>query len=67
MEPGRGCNFIPGRRDDVLVVIFGNDEILPALHGEYNVNIKLRVGVCHARKMPLLTELENFFRLGFYK
>src|SRR5271165_3630366 len=55
--------------DDVFldfVVVFGWDEVLPAFDSEYDVNINLRIGVGHARKMPLLTELENPFRSGFY-
>jgi hypothetical protein len=44
--------------------MFRFDEILPALDGEHDVNIYLRVGVRHARKMPLLTELGNTFPVG---
>ena len=46
-----------------LVVVRGSDEVLPALNSEYDLDINLRVGVCHARKMPLLAELENLFWL----
>jgi hypothetical protein len=50
-----------------LVVVFRLDEALPAFDGKHDVNINLRVGVGHARKMPLLTELENLFCLGSTK
>src|ERR1019366_6671584 len=43
------------------------DEALPAFDGEHNMEINLRVGVGHAPKMPLLTELENLFYSAFYK
>lgn len=46
-----------------FVVVLRRDEILPAFDGEHDVNINLRVGICHAQKMPLLAELENLFRL----
>jgi len=46
-----------------LVVVFRLDEALPAFNGEHDVDINLRVGVCHARNMSLLTELENLFWL----
>ena len=41
------------------------DQVLPALDGEDGVDIDLGVGVGHAPTMPLLTELENGFFLGF--
>ena len=44
-----------------FVVIFGFDEVLPAFDCEYDVNVDLRVGIGHLRKMPLLAELENIF------
>ena len=44
-----------------FVVVFRRDEILPTFDGEHDVDINLRVGVGHAPKMPLLTELENLF------
>ena len=42
-----------------FVVVFRLDEALPAFDGEHDMDINLRVGVGHAPKMPLLTELEN--------
>jgi hypothetical protein len=50
-----------------FAVVFGFDEILSAFDGEHDVDVDLRVGVGHARKMPLLTELRNLFLVGFYK
>src|ERR1039458_4127593 len=50
-----------------FVVVFRLDEVLPAFDGEHNMEIDLRVGVGHASKMPLLTELENLFYSAFYK
>src|SRR5882724_4180969 len=50
-----------------LVVMFWIEEVLPAFDGEHNMDINLRVGVGHASKMPLLTELENLFFGCFYK
>jgi len=50
-----------------FVVMFGFDEVLPAFNSEHNMNVNLRIGICHAPKMPLLTELENLFLSGFYK
>ena len=44
-----------------FVVVFRRDEILPAFNGEHDVNVNLRVGVCHAPNMSLLTELGNSF------
>jgi hypothetical protein len=44
-----------------LVVVFRLDEALPAFNSEHDMDINLRVGVGHAPKMPLLTELENIF------
>ena len=44
-----------------FIVVFGLDEALPAFDSKHDVNINLRVGVGHALKMPLMTELENFF------
>src|SRR6266540_1979265 len=40
-----------------LVVVLRANEILSAFDGEDDMDIDLRVGVGHARKMPLLTEL----------
>ena len=34
---------------------------MSAFHGEYELDIDLRIGICHPQKMPLLTELENLF------
>lgn len=50
-----------------LVVVFRLDEALPTFDGEHNVDIDLRVGIGHAPKMPLLTELENLFCPGSTK
>jgi hypothetical protein len=50
-----------------FVVVFGFDEILPAFDGKHDMDVNLGVGVGHARKMPLLTELGNLFRCGCYK
>ena len=46
-----------------FVVVFRLDEALPAFNGEHDVDVNLHVGVGHAQKMPLLTELENQFIL----
>src|ERR1700722_19605217 len=46
-----------------LVVVSRLDEVLPAFNGEHGLNVNLCIGVCHGRKMPLLTELENPFWL----
>ena len=46
-----------------LVVAFRRDEALPAFDGEDDLDVDLRVGVGHARKMPLLTELGSSFAL----
>ena len=49
---------------DVLlqfVAVFRPDKVLPAFDGKHNVDVDLRVGVRHARKMPLLTELGESF------
>jgi len=65
-----GNQFLPLRRDDArdvflqFVVMFGLNEILPAFDGEHDVDVNLRVGVGHGRKMPLLTELENLISDG---
>jgi hypothetical protein len=50
-----------------FVVIFGFNEILSAFDGEHDMDVNLRVGVGHTRKMSLLTELGNLFSCGFYK
>jgi hypothetical protein len=50
-----------------LVVVFRLDKALPAFDGKHDVNVDLRVGIGHARKMTLLTELENLFCLGSTK
>jgi hypothetical protein len=39
--------------------VFRLDEVLPAFDGKHDMEIDLRVGVGHVRKMPLLTELGN--------
>src|SRR5579863_8999010 len=39
------------------------DQTLPALHGEYHMDVYLAVGIGHPQTMPLLTELENLFVL----
>ena len=44
-----------------FVVALWRDEVLPAFDGEHDLNVDLCVGVGHARKMPLLTELGNHF------
>jgi len=41
--------------------------ILPAFNGKYDMDVDLRVGVGHGRKMPLLTELKIFFPDEFYR
>ena len=43
--------------------VFLKDEVLPAFNREYSLDVNLRIGVCHGRKMPLLTELGNPFWL----
>ena len=50
-----------------FIIVFRRDEILPAFNGEHDVDINLRVGVCHTRNMSLLTELENPFYLDSTK
>jgi hypothetical protein len=40
---------------------------LAAFDGKHDMDVNLGVGVGHARKMPLLTELGNLFRCGCYK
>jgi hypothetical protein len=50
-----------------FIVMFGFDEVLSPFNGEHNVDINLRIGVGHGWKMPLLTELENLFRVGSTK
>ena len=50
-----------------FVVVFRLDEALPAFNGEHDMEIDLRVGVGHAPKMPLLTELENLFYSQSYR
>ena len=50
-----------------FVVALWRDEVLPAFDGEHDLNVDLCVGVGHAGKMPLLTELGNHFLGGFYK
>jgi hypothetical protein len=47
--------------------VFRLDKALPAFDGKHDVNVDLRVGIGHARKMTLLTELENLFCLGSTK
>jgi hypothetical protein len=70
VQPAFKARFIPvvslivSDAGDVLlefVIVFRPDEILPALDGEHDIDVNLRVGIGHARKMPLLTELEIFF------
>jgi hypothetical protein len=41
--------------------VVGPDQVLSALNGKDDVDINLRVGIGHAQKMPLLTELGNLF------
>src|ERR1700690_1806525 len=50
-----------------FVVVFGFDEVLSAFDSKHDVDVNLRVGVGHARKMPLLTELVNLFWLDSTK
>ena len=50
-----------------FVVMVRLDEALPAFDGEHDMDVDLRVGVGHASKMPLLTELENLFSFGATK
>jgi hypothetical protein len=50
-----------------FVVVLRFDEALPLFDGKNDVEINLRIGVGHAPKMPLLTELENLFLPEFYK
>jgi hypothetical protein len=47
--------------------VFRLDEALPTFNGKHDMDINLRVGVGHVPKMPLLTELENIFRVVSYK
>jgi hypothetical protein len=42
-------------------------DLLPALHGKYDVDVDLRIGVCHPQKMSLLAELGNLFSPMYYK
>jgi hypothetical protein len=50
-----------------LVIVIRLDEALPAFDRKHDVDVDLRAGVGHARKMPLLTELENYFCLDSTK
>ena len=50
-----------------LVIVFRLDETLPAFDGEHDMEIDLRVGICHTPKMPLLAELENLYLAWFYR
>jgi len=69
---GSRCSFLLLPRGDAgdvflqLVVVFGSDEALSPFDGEHDMDIDSGVGVGHARKMPLRTELENLLH-WFYK
>src|SRR5579863_517711 len=68
-----GDQFLPlagNNAGDVFlkfVVMPGLDKVLPAFDSEYDVDVDLGVGICHERRMALLTELGNLFLSGFYK
>jgi hypothetical protein len=51
----------PGDKFAQFLTVFGPDQILSPLNGKYDMDINLRVGIGHAQKMPLLTELGNLF------
>ena len=51
----------PGDEFVQFLFVFGPDQVLPALNGKDDMEINLRVGIGHAQKMPLLTELGNLF------
>jgi hypothetical protein len=44
-----------------FIVVLRWDDILTSLYGKYDMDIDLGIGIGHAQKMPLLTELENSF------
>ena len=46
-----------------FVVMLWQDEVLPPFNGKHDLDVNLRIGIGHEPKMPLLTELENFFVL----
>ncbi len=50
-----------------FVVALRRDEALSAFNRKDDMKVNLGVGVGHARKMPLRTELESLFWLWFYK
>jgi len=50
-----------------FVIVDRQDEVLPALDGENDVDVDLRAGIRHKRNRPLLTELGNVFCSWFYK
>jgi hypothetical protein len=58
------CGDDPGDVFLKLIVVFRLDEVLPTFDSEHDVEINLRIGICHESKMPLLTELENLFPFG---
>jgi len=45
----------------LFIIMFRHNETLSALDGKNDMDVNLRIGVGHARKMPLLTELGNPF------
>jgi hypothetical protein len=68
-----GNQFLPLAGDNAcdvflkFVIMFRLDEVSPTFDSEHDVDINLRVGICHEPKMPLLTELENLFSFGSTK
>jgi hypothetical protein len=66
-----GNQLVPLRGDDAgdvflqFVIVFRRDEILPAFNGKNDVQINLRVGICHSEYIAP-TELKLFL-FCFYK
>ena len=65
-----GNRLVPLGGDDAgdvflqFVIVFRRDEILPAFNGKHDVQINLRVGICHL-KYAAPTELKYLFVRGF--
>jgi hypothetical protein len=50
-----------------FVIVFWREEVLSAFNGKHNMDVYLRVGICHGPKIPNLTVLGNIFWMDFYK
>ena len=53
-------------RDELLqlVIVLGSDEILSAFYSKHDLNVDLRVSVCHGRTIPGWMQLANGFLAG---